>query len=148
MSLHKALSIVLYVLMGVSAILLLLFYFGPVVPETVDTSFEEPRITQTILYWAYGLGIAAAILALVFPLINIFTNKKNLKRFLVVLAVAAVIIGVAYLLASDKPIQVQVAEEISPSTFKIVGTGLITMYLLAGIAILMIIYSEIAKYFK
>ena len=148
MSLQKALSIVLYVLMGVSAILVGLFYFGPVVQETAGTSLEEPRITQTILYWSYGLAIAAAVFAIIFPLINIFSNKKNLKSFLIVLVFGIIVVGVAYLLASDKPIQVQVSDEIAPSTFKIVGTGLISMYLLAGIAILLILYSEIAKYFK
>ena len=35
-----------------------------------------------------------------------------------------------------------------PSVLKKVGTGLISMYILLGLAVLTIVYTEISKYFK
>lgn len=146
----KIISIVLWVLMGISIILLVLFYFGKVVPGTEDTNLHEPVITQTFLVWAYILGGLTAGLALIFPIINVIQNPKSAKKGLFVILGIAVLIFIAYSLASDQVLNIPGydGKDNVAKTLRFTGTGLITMYILAGLAVLSIIYSEIAKYFK
>jgi len=150
MSLSKITSILLFLLMGVSAVLLIIFYTGPNVPGTTGTSMEEPKVTETILNWAYILLIATAAISLVFPVVQIFSNPKNIKKALVSLGVAAVVILVAYMFASDEVLKIHGYDGTDnvPSTLKWVDTGLYALYILAGGAILLILYSEISRAFK
>ena len=146
----KIISIVLWVLMGISIILLVLFYFGKVVPGTEDTNLHEPVITQTFLVWAYILGGLTAGLALTFPIINVILNPKSAKKGLFVILGIAVLIFIAYSLASDQVLNIPGydGKDNVAKTLRFTDTGLITMYILTGLAVLSIIYSEIAKYFK
>jgi uncharacterized membrane protein YuzA (DUF378 family) len=58
----KIITISLYVLMGISVVLMLIFYFGSDVPGTADTPMREPVVTETILTWAYVLvGLALSL---------------------------------------------------------------------------------------
>lgn len=149
-TLRKIISIILYVLMGVSIILAVLFYFGNVIPGTEGTNMEEPVITGKFLLWAGILAAITAGLALIFPLINLFTNLKSAKKGFFVLLGVAVLIFIAYTLASSQVLDIPgySGPDNVPKTLKITGTGLITMYILAGLAVLSILYSEISKYFK
>jgi len=148
--LSKIVTYFLYALMLISVVLVILFYFGKVVPGTEDTNFEEPVITKTILLWAGILVGLTAVLSLVFPLINVVTNPKAAKGTLFTLIGAAILIFIAWILASDAVLDMPHYEgkDNVPKTLKLAGTGLFTTYILAGLAILSILYSEIAKYFK
>ena len=150
MNLSKIVSYILYALMLITVLLAVLFYFGKVVPGTEGTNFEEPTITKTILLWAGILAGLTAVLALVFPLINMVTNPKAAKKTLFVLVGVAVLVFIAWLLASDAILDMPYYEgkDNVPSTLKLAGTGIFTAYILAGLAILSILYSEIVKYFK
>jgi hypothetical protein len=150
MKLAKIVSYILYALMIISVILAVLFYFGRVVPGTEGTNFEEPNITKTILLWAGILAGITALLSLVFPVINMVTNPKAAKKTLFTLIGVAVLIFVAWLLASDAVLDMPHYEgkDNVPSILKFAGTGLFTTYILAGLAVLSILYSEIVKYFK
>jgi len=146
----KIISISFYVIMGVSALLVILFYFGKIVPGTEGTNMEEPVITRTIITWAFILVGIAAILSITFPIINLILNPQNAKKAFVVLVFVAIIIFVAYLLASDEILNIigYEGKDNVPKTLRYVGTGLFTMYILCCLAILSIIYSEITKFFK
>lgn len=148
--LSKIVTYFLYALMLISVVLVILFYFGKVVPGTEDTNFEEPVITKTILLWAGILVVLTVVLSLVFPLINVVTNPKAAKGTLFTLIGAAILIFVAWILASDALLDMPHYEgkDNVPKTLKLAGTGLFTAYILAGLALLSILYSEIAKYFK
>ena len=148
--LSKIVTYFLYFLMLVSVVLVILFYFGKVVPGTEDTNLEEPVITKTILLWAGILVGLTAVLSLAFPIINIVTNPKAAKGTLFTLIGAAVLIFIAWILASDAVLDMPHYEgkDNVPKTLKLAGTGIFTAYVLAGLAILSILYSEIAKYFK
>ena len=147
---RKIISIILYVLMGVSIVLVALFYFGKVVPGTEGTNMEEPVITGKILVWAAILVVITAGLALIFPIINLVTNIKSAKRGLFTLLGVAVLIFIAYTLASNEVLKIPgyTGTDNVPGTLKIAGTGLFTTYILAGLAVLSILYSEISTYFK
>ena len=149
-SIRKIISIILYVLMGISLILVVIFYFGNVVPGTEGTSMEEPLITGKILLWSGILVVITAGLTLIFPLINLVTNLKSAKRGLFVLLGVAVLIFIAYTLASNEVLEIPgySGGDNVPKTLRISGTGLFTAYILAGLAVLSILYSEISKYFK
>ncbi len=149
-TLKTTLKIILWVLMGISVILLVWFYFGPVVPGTEGTPQAEPVATNYALWWAYFLFGLAVTITLVFSIVNIFTNPAGAKKALISIVGLGVLIAIAYFLASDQPLDIPGYEGSgnNPTTLKLVGTGLITMYLLAALAFLSIIYAEISRIFK
>ncbi len=147
---NKITTILLYILSGVSVVLVFLFYFGPDIQSTVNTPMEEPKITETILFWAYILGGSAAGLTIIFQIINIIKNPANAKKTLISVLLLGIVVFVAYMLSSDQVMELTgyKGSDNVPGTLKTVGAGLITLYLLAGIAIVSALFSEIAKYFK
>ncbi len=149
-TIRKTISIILYVLMGISVVLVAFFYFGKLVPGTEGTNMEEPVITGKILIWAAILVIITAGLALIFPIINLVSNPKSAKSGLFILLGVAILIFVAYTLASNEVLKIPgyTGTDNIPGILKIAGTGLFTTYILAGLAVLSILYSEISKYFK
>ena len=141
---QKVSTIVLYILAGISVVLAILFFAGGTVTEgTGLLTDEEPRFTALNLTWAYILFISAAVLTLLFSIHYIITHPKALKGALISLVVGVVLVGVAYVLASDVPVGDSASEEVTVSTLKWVGTGLYVTYILGGLAILGIIVSEI-----
>ncbi len=146
----KIINYILYALLGVSIILVLLFYLGNVVPGTEGTSMVEPVITETLLRWAYIMAIGAAVITVGFSIFNMIINPKGLKQGLFVLLGTIILFGAAYLLASDEILSIETYEGAGnePFTLKWTGTGLFATYILAGGAVLSILYAEISKYFK
>ncbi len=145
----KIITISLYILMGVSVALMLVFYFGSDVPGTADTPMKEPVVTETILLWAYILVGLAVLTALIFPAIRMLTNPKNAKKTLIGLAGVAVIVIIAWQFSSDEilPLATENPDNI-PEVLKLAGTQLGTMYILLALAILSIFYTEIRNLFK
>jgi len=148
--LKTIINIILWVLIGISLIILIFFYFGKVVPGTKGTNMEEPVITDLALRWSYFMALIATLATLGFSLMNLILNPKALKQTLFVLLGTIVLVVVSYLLASNQVLTITGYEgtDNNPETLKIVGTGLYATYILAGLALLSIAYVEIAKYFK
>lgn len=93
----------------------------------------------------YILFAVATLAAVVFPIIQLIQNPKNAKGALVGVGVLVVVVGISYALAGDNnPSNM----EITASTAKNVGTGLYAFYLLAAVAIVAVVYSEVSKFFK
>ena len=149
-TLKTTLKIILWVIMGLSIVVVLWFYLGPKVPGTEGTSLAEPVATNYALWWAYFLFVLTVALTLIFALVNIFTNPGGAKKALISIVGIGVLIVIAYFLASDQVLDIPGYEGTgnNPSTLKWVGTGLITTYILAGIAFLAILYVEITRIFK
>jgi hypothetical protein len=150
MSTSRISSIILYVLMAISVILILLFFFGGYVEGTKGTNFAEPVNTNYILIWAFMLFVIAGLAAIIFPLIYLILNPKRAIKSLIMLGVIAVFIFIAYQIASDEVLNLinYRGPDNVPKTLKIVGTGLILTYFLAIIALVSILYNEISKVFK
>lgn len=148
--LKQIINIILWVLIGISLVFLVLFYFGKVVAGTEGTNMEEPVITDLALRWAYVMTLIATLTTLGFSVLNLIVNPKALKQGLLVLIGAVILVVVSYFLASDQILTMTGYEgsDNNPETLKIVGTGLYATYILAGAALLTIAYVEIAKYFK
>jgi uncharacterized membrane protein len=148
-SIQKISSIVLYIIAGISVIFAGMYYMGGSVPETIGTTFEEKNFTSIILIWAFVLFLIAGITTLIFSLVNVITNPKVVKSFLLVIALTIVLIVVSYVLASSEPLtNLSVSKIPTASTLKWVGAGLIATYILAMVAFLGIIVSEIYSAFK
>ncbi len=146
---NRIITISLWALMAVSAVFVIIFYFGGVVPGTEDTPMKEPVITEAFLTWAYILVGLAIVFALVFPVIRMINNPKNALKTLVGIVGMVVVVGIMYLLASDE-VLVLARENTGnvPSVLKWVGAGLNTMYVMFVAAVVAILYSEINKAFK
>jgi hypothetical protein len=131
----KVLNIVLYVLLGVSALLGVLFYSG-----SVDS--------ETVMYWCYALFVIGAATAIIFPIISMIKHPKAAKSaFIGVLALVLVFV-LAYALAGDEMTE-KYADFISgPDASRRVGTGLIAFYILAIGAVGVTVCSGISKLFK
>ena len=103
------------------------------------------EIVDIMLYGAYLLVIVAALGAIVLPLINALGEPKKLLKSVL----GVVVIGLVYLIgwgvAGDEVNAKYIAFDITSTSSKVIGGVLITTYILMGIAMVSIVYSEIAK---
>jgi hypothetical protein len=136
--------------MGISLVLVAIFFFGGFVEGTEGTSSAQPIITETILRWSYVLFIIAGILALVFPLIFMSGNLQSAKRLGIVIVIGAVLIFISNRLASNELLNLiqYTGPDNVPGTLKTVGTFLIFTYILGIVAILSILYSAISNLWR
>ena len=126
----------------------------PVAKTDVQFTFFEKLVyykTDLALGWGYILLAITLSLAIVFPLIFMFSSVKNMIRTLGILVAVAVMVGVAYLLSSGTPIYIpgyEGTDNVNPGVLKYVDTGIFITYFLIGLAMLSILFSEVAKIFK
>lgn len=133
--LSKILSIGLYALMGLSALLGILFY--------LDTISEE-----ALIYWCYALFALGTIAAIVFPIIQMAKNPKGAKSALIGVIALVVVFGISYALGGDE-MNDSYREFISgPGESKMVSAGLISFYILSLVAIGVTVFSGVSKMFK
>jgi len=146
----RIIQIILWLLMAVTIVFGILFYFGNLAEGTEGTRLEEPAITQTFLTWAYILFFAAAAITIIFSIINIIIYPKGTKKGIIFLVAAVVVIIVAYLMADDTVMNMPyfTGKGNDPTTLKYVDTGLFTAYILVGLAFLAIIWSSVSRIFK
>lgn len=132
----KYASLVLYVLMAVSALLAVLFYAG-----TIES--------DTLLRWGYILLIAGVIIALASPIVGFISNPKGVVKLLVSIGLVAVIAIVSYSLSGNTFSDVKLQTlNITAETSRWVGMGLLFTYILAVLSLLTILYSSVIKIFK
>ncbi len=147
--LSKTLTIVLAVLMAVSAILMIILMSNIDAIDAGDHSLVELNLN-----WVYFLLIACAGLAIVFSVINIVRNPQNLKKALISLGVIAVVIVLAYSFASDfipdsKTASDMIAEgTLTPSKARWIGTAIWSTYLLLFAAIGATIWASVSRLVK
>lgn len=123
-------------------------------PEPVNLTLMEALVynrTDIALFWGYILLLIAAIFALIFPVIGMFSNPAQLVRTLIGLVVVAGVLFGAYALGSGTPLSIigyEGTDNSDPQVLKIIDMGLLTMYFVLGVSLLSILYAEIARYFK
>lgn len=146
----KILKILTWVLMAVTVVYAVIFYFGNVVPGTEGTRLEEPTITQSFLVWAYILFFLTAGITVAFSLVNFIVNPKGAKKSIVALVAAVVVIAISFLLSDDTVLNMPFydGKDNVPSTLKLVDTVLFTAYILLGLAFLSILWSTVSRVFK
>jgi hypothetical protein len=132
----KLVQIFLYVLMGVSAIIIVLFY-------------TEVASADVIMYWAYILLVLTLAIAVIAPIIYYIMNPGKAKTVLTGIVIFVILFLIGYFIASgnvDGDIYQKFA--ITEGTSQFIGGLLITTYIIGGLAILAIIYASVAKFFK
>jgi len=148
--LNKIASILLWVLMGLTVLFAIMFYIGGAVPGTEGTRYEEPRVTNPFIFYAYILFFITVVITLFFGLRNVVQNPKGLKLSLSALGIGIVLIGLAALLADNTVLNLPYykGNDNVPRTLFWTDVGLFVAYFLLILAILAIIYSVISRYFK
>ena len=158
--LSRILNILVILLMVISAVLGIVFYLGTGQYGSEADFAEQIDVLgvrlELFLNWAFILTFATAIAALLFPIVNMIADPKNSKKTLLMIVSMVAIILVAFGVASDIIPQFNGYEKffyddltMDPNLFsKYVDTGLWTMYLLAGLSLLAIVYYEVGKLFK
>ena len=143
-------SILLWVLMGLTVIFAILFYVGGVVPGTEGTRYQEPKVTNSFIVFAYILLAVTILTLLFFAFRNYVMNPKGLRGVLIALGVVAVLVGISTLLADNTVLDLPhyKGSDNVPRTLFWTDIGLFVAYFLLAGAFLAIIYSVVSKYFK
>jgi hypothetical protein len=98
-----------------------------------------------MLYIGYFLVIIAALGAIILPSINALSNPKILlKSVLGVVAIGAIYL-ISWAVSGNEVTAKYIKFDITSTSSQVIGGVLITTYLLMGIAVIAIIYSEIRK---
>lgn len=151
MKLEKVLSIVLWVLLGVSAVLIVSMM------TNISENDADPTMgawINTNLSWSYILLGIGTVVAIVFALYHTFTDKEAAKRGLMSLVFAGVVLALSYVMASDAIPQFYGVEKfvadgtLDATVSKWVGTTLYATYILLGLSILAIAGSAVTRILK
>ncbi len=95
------------------------------------------------LFLAYILAGVCALAAIGMPLVKAFGDPQSLKKIGAGVGVVLVVFIISYVIADGTAYK-----EYTAGTAKMVGAGLITMYILAFLAIGGIVFTEIQKIFE
>lgn len=127
---------ILYVLIGIVAVLGILFYTDNL---SVDTFISGAK-------WMLILGVAVMIIS---PIYTFIISPKNLVKLLVSLALFVVVVVIGYSMAGNTFTDLQLETlKTTADTSKLVGMGLYVTYIAFGLAILAALYASIVKAFK
>jgi hypothetical protein len=105
-------------------------------------------LVDVILYFGYGMVVVAAVLAVGFPLWIASKNPKSLVGTGVGLGSILVLFLVAWLLSSSEVYSSYAEFGVDASLSKFIGGMLNLVYILAGLAVVGIVYSEVSKGLK
>lgn len=144
----KVITIVLWALIIVSAILVI-----SLVANINTVNDQDPTMLSWIninIIWVYILGILGAGIAVFFSLFHTLTNKQAAKSGLISLVFMSTVAVLAYLLASPEipqfiGVDKFIAEGLTASTMKLIGTGLWATYILFGLAIVSIVLGPVIR---
>ncbi len=138
---NKLVKIFSWGIMGASVIVALLYFFRISSSEKI----EHMDIASSYLIWAYALIGLAALLSVLFPLIQSIFNPKNAVKALIGLAGLGLIFLVGYLMADATPIASAVnnPDLANPSVLIFADTAVIATYILFGVALLALVFTGI-----
>ena len=105
-------------------------------------------LVDVILYFGFGMVIVAAFLAIAFPLWIASKNPKSLIQTGIGLGSILVLFLVAWLISSNEVYSSYAEFGVDESLSKFIGGMLNLVYILAGLAVFGIIYSEVSKSLK
>jgi len=108
----------------------------------------EEGFVNIALYVAYTLLGLAVISAVLLPLINAFDNPRNLVKMGGGLVLMGVVFLIGYAIAGNEVTESYANAGVGPELSKFVGGELNLMFILIGIALVGIIFTELSKIFK
>lgn len=130
-------AVIKYVLLGLSAVTPILFLVG-----VIDLDLF---LGLAYIYFAIAIG-----LAIIFPIVNMIVNPTNSKKTLFGLGALVLLFVVAFLLSSSAQLPFSIANPANnaPATLRFVDSSVISLYLLAAIAVGSIVYTEVRDLFR
>ncbi len=138
----KYLSIIKYILLIVSAVLVVL-------GAATFVEGEESVTLNMMLVWALVMVLLTIALVIIMPLFAVFQNPKSATRSLIGLGVLVVVLLVSYALASDEPIRLASGKMMDDSfELKFSDTALYATYIAFIGVILSILFGEVYKLIK
>lgn len=100
------------------------------------------------LYAAYILVVLGLLLAIVLPLISAFSNPRALIGGAVGIVAIVIVFFIGWSLSGNEVVPAYANNNITETSSKFIGGALITMYILIGLAVLTIIFTEVSKIFR
>ena len=128
-----------WILLGISAILLVVFFLLP------HNTASDPMV-DTYIIWAYVLVAISLVLVLAFLLIDVSKTKKSLFTFLALIVGAVVLVAVCCLLAPGG--EVATNATYTPKVSKFSDAALYVTYAMVAASIIAIIWSAISNAIK
>ena len=98
-----------------------------------------------VTYALLGIGVLAAI---VMPLISAFGQPKTLLKTGIGVGALLLLYIIAYAVAGSEVTPKYLDFGITEATSKLIGGALIMMYLIAGILVVSIVYTEVSRILK
>lgn len=145
MTLHKILKY-LAIVIGVIGLIL----WGRVLmagDDAIENSADvQASVVTPFLYVAYLVFAIIVLLVLFFVIKGLFSG--DIKRTLIAIGAFILVVAVAYLLTDGTETQLSDGTMLSANANHWVGAGLVTFYILAGIAILLMVLSGVRKLIK
>ena len=145
----------LYALSAVTIVLIALFFLGGnVLPENQFAELvgrDEPNFTNGLLYWIYlllGVTVFSVFAFSVFGFINnLRHNRKKAMNSLVMLAIFAILLVVAYSIGDGTPLNILGYEGPDNVTarLKMTDMWIYSVYILMGLVILSMLFSPLIK---
>ena len=105
-------------------------------------------LVDFILYFGYAMVVSAAVLAIGFPLWIASKNPKSLIETGIGLGSILVLFLIAWLISGSEVYRNYAEFGVDASLSKFIGGKLNLVYLLVGVAVVGIVYSEFSKTFK
>ncbi|WP_372752049.1 hypothetical protein [Labilibaculum sp.] len=146
-TLSKYLNILTYVMIGLTAIFVAMFYLGGDLP---DQPYQTPVYTDVLIQWAKALFFVCAGLSLLFPIIQLISNPKGAIKGLAGLVVLGLIILLAYLMSDGTLLDLPgyTGVDNNPASLQFADTVLYTMYILGVGTVLSILVTEVLRKFR
>lgn len=97
---------------------------------------------------SYILLVISIILGILMPVLNFISNPGSLSKGLYGILFLAVVFGLAFVFSHGDQSPLYAREGYGPLASKIIGAGLISIYILIITSLLALVGSEILKLFK
>lgn len=147
---YQLIKTLLWVLLGVSAALIIYIYLDPLLSDTSLPVIERAPRSELGIYWAYILVAIAIFVAVLFPIIDVIKNPKSGLKIMSIILLMAIILVVSYFLADATPLEGTAANPDfkNPTVLKLTDTGLYATYFLVLVSILTVIVASIRGLFS
>jgi hypothetical protein len=145
--LSKYLDIILYILLAITLVFAGLFYFGG---EVENAAMTTPLYTESFLNWGKVLLVGAAVITLLFEIFNLIIHPQSAVRSIISIVLLGIIVLVSYSLGDGTPLNLigYKGSDNVPSMLLLGDTFLYSIYILFGVAIFAILYTEVSRIFK
>ncbi|MBL7851953.1 MAG: hypothetical protein JNN04_13715 [Cyclobacteriaceae bacterium] len=100
------------------------------------------------LYFSYFLFAIALISGIILPLIKSIQSPKELLKSAAGVVVLVVVFVVAYSISGDEVTLSTASYGVTPSSSKLIGGGLITLYIIFLVAVAGLVYSMVNSALK